>query len=405
MRPRTRYVSAIHDSGGQRALLVDLAEACEVEFAKISSDTQARLGELLDPGLEPINPLDAWGTGNAADDIYTDCLLALDADPETGLSLFACDLCPIEDPESFYPAIAEAVRGRLRNPLAWLVHLSAAGSEHQMAKLRALGIPVLMGTETGLRATRHVLEYSQFQRDRAAGGRGVVAHAVSQPDNLAELRQEVREAGSALDEHASKQLLAAYGLTITRERRCDGLDAAVRAANEIGFPVALKTAGGDLHKTEHGGVRLDLANADQLAAAYRDFEARLGPQVLVQEMIEEGAELILGIVNDPQFGPMLTLGTGGIFVEVLEDVRMLALPTTSDAVRQALLGLRGVALLQGARGRSPADLEAVTLAAMGLAALASDLGDLIAEVDVNPLRALPNRAVVVDALVVPKPSA
>jgi hypothetical protein len=169
--------------------------------------------------------------------------------------------------------------------------------------------------------------------------------------------------------------------------------------------VALKTAGGDLHKTEHGGVRLDLANADELATAYRDFEARLGPQVLVQEMIEEGAELILGIVNDPQFGPMLTLGTGGIFVEVLEDVRMLALPTTSDAVRQALLGLRGVALLQGARGRSPADLEAVTLAAMGLAALASDLGDLIAEVDVNPLRALPNRAVVVDALVIPKPSA
>ena len=147
---------------------------------------------------------------------------------------------------------------------------------------------------------------------------------------------------------------------------------------------------------------LGLADPDALAAAYRDFEARLGARVLVQEMIPDGCELILGLVCDPQFGPMLSLGSGGIFVEVMKDFRMLMLPTTADAVAEALAGLRGAVLLRGARGRPPADEKAVVQAALSLAALANDLGDLIAEVDVNPLVAGPERAVVVDALIVPK---
>ena len=119
-------------------------------------------------------------------------------------------------------------------------------------------------------------------------------------------------------------------------------------------------------------------------------------------MIPEGCELILGLVSDPQFGPMLALGSGGIFVEVLKDFRLLPLPTTSDAVAEAIESLRGAALLHGARGRPRADIKAIVRAAMGLSSLASDLGDSIGEIDVNPLVALPDRAVVVDALIVPK---
>jgi acetyltransferase len=119
-------------------------------------------------------------------------------------------------------------------------------------------------------------------------------------------------------------------------------------------------------------------------------------------MIPQGTELILGVVNDPQFGPMLTLGTGGIFVEVLKDVSMLTIPATPNAARKALMGLRGAALLKGARGKAPADIDAIVGAVMGLSALAEDLGDSISEIDVNPLVALPDRAVVVDALIIPK---
>ena len=401
MRPRTTTASALLDSGGQRAHMVDLAEAEGVEWGAIRPSTEARLRELLEPGLEPINPLDAWGTGAAADDVYAECLLALDADPSTGLTLFAVDLCPIEDADPFYLSIVADVRDRLRNPLAFVVHSSATASDLQATRLRAMGVPVLMGTETGLRAVRHVLEYAAFQRGRAEVTVGSERER-SQPENLAELRRQLAATADALDEHASKELLRAYGLTTTRERLVDQLDEALRAADEIGYPVALKTAAGDLHKTEHRGVRLGLANPDELSAAYRDIAARLGPRVLVQEMIPQGVELILGVVNDPQFGPMLTLGTGGIFVEILKDVRMLLLPTTPDAIREALSSLRGSALLRGARGRPPADTKAVVLAGMGLAALAADLGDVIGEIDVNPLMALPDRAVVVDALIVPK---
>jgi acyl-CoA synthetase (NDP forming) len=400
MRPATPYVSALLDSGGQRALLVDLAESCGVEFAPILPETEARLAELLEPGLEPVNPLDAWGTGNGADDIYSESLLALDADPSTGLTLFAVDLPPIDDEENFYPGVVASVQDRLGKPLAWLAHASAATSAVQASRLRELGIPVLMGTETGLRAARHALEYSRFQRARAAGD--APAREVPRPAELATLRGELAGADGPLDEHASKRLLAAYGLTPTREAAVESLADALHEAHAIGYPVALKTAGGDLHKTERGGVRLGLEGAEELSAAYRDFEVRLGPRVLVQEMVPPGVELLLGIVADPQFGPMLTLGSGGIFVEVLEDVRTLMLPTTPDAVREALASLRGAALLRGVRGRPAADEKAVVRAALGLAALAEDLGDAIAELDVNPLVALPDRAVVVDALIVPR---
>jgi acyl-CoA synthetase (NDP forming) len=401
MRPATPYVSALLDSGGQRALLVDLAEREGVEFAPIGAATEARLAEVLEPGLEPINPLDAWGTGNGSEDIYAQSLLALDADPATGLTLFAVDLYPIDDPRSAYPAIAASVKDRLTRPLAWLTHASATTSEAQAAKLRAMGIPVLLGTETGLRAARHVLDYARFQRERASGGTDAVRE-VAQPADLESLRGELAGRAGALDEHASKRLLRSYGIATTREIPAESLEEALRAAEKIGHPVVLKTAAGELHKTEHRGVHLGLASGEDVAAAYRDLERRLGRRVLVQEQVPPGVELLLGVVVDPHFGPMLTVGTGGIFVEVLADLRWLLLPTGAAAVRSALDGLRGAPLLRGARGRPPVDREAVVRAALGLSALMEDLGDQIAAIDVNPLVALPDRAVVVDALVVPK---
>jgi acyl-CoA synthetase (NDP forming) len=403
MRTRTHYVSALLDSGGQRALMVDLAEAEGVEFAAITDETEARLAEIIEPGLDPVNPLDAWGTGNAADDIYVNSLLALDADPSTGLTLFAVDLCPLDDEDSSYTKVVGPVRDKLRNPLAFLGHQSAAASPYQMSILRQWGIPCLMGTETGLRAARHVLEYSAYQRGRDASEEQQPLE-VPRPEDPSALREQIQGASEPLGEYASKKILEAYGLTPTREIRVDTLDDALSAAQSIGYPIALKTCA-DLHKTERGGVLLGLAGADALTASYRDFEARLGPQVLVQEMVPSGTELLLGIVNDPQFGPMLTLGTGGIFVEVLKDVSMLTLPTRPEIVHASLMRLRGAALLKGARGRPAADVAAVVGAAMGLATLAGDLGEWIAEIDVNPLIALPDRAVVVDALIVPKASA
>jgi len=400
MRASTHFVSAILDSGGERALLVDLGETEGVEFTPINEQTQAKLAEVLEPGLDPVNPLDAWGTGNGAEDIYEKSIRALDADPSTGMTLLAVDLPPMDDHDSWWAGRIRPLLGDLRNPIAVLGHLTAATSGKQAAELREMGVPVLMGTETGLRATRHVVEYSAFQRDRAAKEDTRTCQR-ARPGNFAELRERLRAASGAIGEHDSKQILAAYGLTTTREIQTQTLAETLSAGDEIGFPVALKTSA-DLHKTERGGVRLGIADREELSAVYTDFEERLGAAVLVQQMIPQGTELILGVVNDPQFGPMLTLGTGGIFVEVLKDVSMLTVPTTPDAVRRVLMRLRGAALLAGARGREPANIDAIVEAVMGLSALAEDLGESIAEIDINPLVALPDGAVVVDALIIPK---
>ena len=399
-RTPTRAAAAILDSGGQRGMLVDLAEQAGVDFAPLSPQTQQKLSEVLEPGLDPINPLDAWGTGNGFDHIYREAVLALDADPAVGLTLFAVDLYPTDDHSPHrYPEIVAAIQARLQKPLAMLTHLSAALSERQAAQFRTLKIPVLMGTETGLRAAHHLLSYSAFQRERSQAE--PPPEPGLKPANLPELRRRLSEADGPLDEHTSKQILQAYGLTGPAERPAASLEEAVQAAGQVGYPVALKTAMGTAHKSEQNGVRLNLRDAAELEAAYQDFATRLGPQVLVQQMVPSGVELILGLVTDPQFGPMLALGLGGIFVEVLRDSRLLLLPTTARAIRETLLGLRGAALLHGVRGRPPVDLEAVVNAALGLAALSEDLGDLIAEIDINPLMALPAGALMVDALIVP----
>ncbi len=418
MRASSRTITAICDSGGERGMLVDLAEAEGVEFTPISEATSTRLAEILEPGLDPINPLDAWGTGNGYARIFQECLQTLDADPLTGLNVFAVDLTHASDFSPTYVEVALAAQSHLTHPLTFLVHLAAAAGDPQISRLRQAGIPVLLGTETGLRAIRHVLEYSEFQRRRGQAGeqrsggaeergsRGAgeisrITHHASRTTSLAELQQILHSAAGPLDEFASKEILRAYGIATPAEAVAASLEEVVRAAEAIGYPVALKTAVGELHKSDRGGVQLNLPDVISLAETYRDFETRFGPRVLVQQMIPAGVELLLGLVNDPQFGPMLALGTGGVFVEILRDHRLL-LPATPDIVREALLSLRSAPLLKGARGRPAVDIEAIVDTAMRLSTLAADLGDLIAEVDINPLTALPGGVVAVDALIVPK---
>ncbi|MFN8455317.1 MAG: acetate--CoA ligase family protein [Anaerolineae bacterium] len=408
LRCSTRYITAVCDSGGERSMLVDLAESEGVEFAPLAAETTTRLAQVLEPGLEPVNPLDAWGTGHEYQRLYQESFQTLDADPLTGLNVFAVDVTNAGDLTPEYVKVALELKALLRHPLIFLTHLTAAAAETPIAQLRQAGIPVLLGTETGLRAIRHVLEYSEFQRrSRGAeeqGGRGDVSRTTPHASRVtrAKLRQLLQDAAGPLDEFASKEILRLYGIPTPDEALATSLVEARLAAEAIGYPVAVKTAAGVLHKSDRDGVRLHLGNETALTEVYRDFERRFGPHVLVQQMVPPGAQLLLGLVNDAQFGPLLALGSGGILVEVVRDYRLLLLPTTPETVRETLLSLHGAVLLRGVRGHSPANIEAVVEVAMRLAALAADLGDLIAEVDINPLIALPAGAVAVDALIVPK---
>jgi acyl-CoA synthetase (NDP forming) len=187
-----------------------------------------------------------------------------------------------------------------------------------------------------------------------------------------------------LDEAAAKATLEGAGLPVPQGRRAATPDEAVRAAASLGFPVALKALG-IAHKSEHGALRLNLRDAEAVHAAARDL-AGLGSGLYVERMVTGGvAELIVGITRDPLFGPMMTIGSGGVLVELLKDSATLLLPATRADVEMALKGLRMFPLLTGYRGRPTADLEAAIDAILGIAEFAVGNAASIEELDVNPL--------------------
>ena len=197
-----------------------------------------------------------------------------------------------------------------------------------------------------------------------------------------------------VSEHAAKQVLAHYGIAITREELATSREHALAIAGRIGYPVALKVQSPDIpHKTEAKAVRLALASDADVAAGYDEIlrnakaykaDARI-EGVLVQEMAAGGIEAILGITNDKMFGPAVMFGLGGIFAEVVKDVAFRIAPVTKSAALEMIAEIKGYAVLTGARGAAHADIDAVADTIVRLSALAVDLEDCVAELDINPL--------------------
>ena len=197
-------------------------------------------------------------------------------------------------------------------------------------------------------------------------------------------------------------LLREYGIAAARAEPADSAEGALAAAGLIGYPVVLKTDEPAIqHKSDAGGVVLGVGGPAELAAAYADLAARLGPRVLVCETVPSGVELALGIARDPALGPLIVVGAGGVLVEAIAD-RAVALPPVSEqTARQLLSELRISRLLAGFRGAPPADLDSIVRAITGLSALAVELGGELEALDVNPLICGPAGAVAVDALAIP----
>ena len=395
-------LAAIHDSGGERAHLIDLAEEREVRLAGISEATRRRLAAVLEPGLPATNPLDAWGTGNDADAIFAACIRALLEDPDTAALAINLDLTTEPTPETSYTGLAvEALRGT-RKPVAVIGSLAAAVDPADAALLRAAGVPVLEGTATGLAAMRHLLAARDFHAHRPPASAAQVAGLAAVPGGVrARWRRRLAAGGRPLGEAEALAMLADWGIPVAAAEAVDSLDAGLAAAQRLGWPVALKTAApGVRHKSEVDGVRLGLDGPERFAAAYADLAGRLGPSAVVAAMAPAGVELALGVVHDRQFGPLVMVAAGGVLVEVLRD-RRFALPPVDAHQALALLERLAVRpLLGGLRGGPPADLAAVADAVVRLSVLAADLGDRLAALDVNPLIAGPAGCLAVDALVV-----
>ena len=210
--------------------------------------------------------------------------------------------------------------------------------------------------------------------------RAVVQSAIADADETWLAAAELRE------------LLELYGIPFVAERVAAGIDDAVHAAETLGYPVVVKTAEAGAHKTERGGVALDLSDADEVRAAVE----RIGAPVIVQQYVCGGAELLAGVVQDPVFGPLVAFGPGGVFAELIGDAGFRIAPLTDVDARELVLGGKGGTLVRGFRGTPPADVDALVELVQRLGRLAEDLPELV-ELDLNPVIAQPTGCVVVDA--------
>ena len=390
-------LAAIHDSGGERAHLIDVADEVGVPLATISEATTARLAAVLEEGLPPVNPLDAWGTGNDAADIFITCMHALLDDPDTAALAFCVDLTTELVSESGYARVAAEVFARTEKPVAVLSNLASAIDPRDAGFVRRAGIPVLEGTETGLRALAHLLAY----RDHRA--RGPVAPRAGRDPARRERWLERLSEGGTWDEADGLGLLHEYGVPVVGHEVVDTADGAAAAAERLGWPVVLKTAApGVSHKSERDGVRVGLGDVVAVRRAFSDLSERMGSRVMVQTTAPDGVEMALGIVRDRQFGPMVLVAAGGVLVELLHD-RRLALPPLDETRARAMIDRLSVRpALDGLRGRPGSDIQALTAAIVALAALAEDLGEQLEAMDVNPLIVSPHGCLAVDALVIPR---
>jgi acyl-CoA synthetase (NDP forming) len=254
------------------------------------------------------------------------------------------------------------------------------------------GVPVLSGVASMLTVVRKAMD----RRDR-----GKVQAAPTAPKGLREKWRARLETGATLDEGESLALLNDYGVPVLPHRIVETEADLLKAVKEFGT-VAVKTAmPGILHKSDVGGVKLNL-NSETVGAAYAELKQRLGPRVIVMPMAGKGVELSFGMTRDPQFGPIVMFGAGGVLIEMLKD-RRFALPAFGP--EEAMRHLNALALrplLDGKRGAAASDLPSLAQALSRFSVLAADLGDFIAEMDVNPLIAGPQGCVALDALIVPR---
>ena len=392
-------VAMILDSGGERELMVDLAADLGVPFAGIGADTTQVLREQLDPGLEPINPLDAWGTGRDFEQIFETCLHALMEDPDSALGMFVCDLSDELDLHAAYAAICEAVAQRTPKLLLVMTNYSAWSHRRLALRLGRAGIPVLDGADASLRAVRHTLAY----RDFLARARGREPHRASSSARADRWRRLLSSRSTPLTEDEGYALLTDYGIAVPRHAIAHDRSGALAAARAIGYPVVLKTAApGILHKSEVDGVRLDIGDEQQLAAAYDEISTRLGPRMLVTARVPATVEMAFGLLQDEAFGAFVMIAFGGIFIEYLKDSVLAMAPVDAGLASQLVSELRMAAVLGGVRGAPPCDRAALIRTAVQLGVLAQELGSLIAEMDLNPVLVSPSGAVAVDCLIVPR---
>ena len=386
----------IHDSGGERQLILDLAADQDVDFAALNSETVAKLEEILDPGLPAVNPLDAWGRGlDDSDQIMADSLTTMLQDPNASMGAVVQDRGALSRIYPEYLEYMKQANDATGKPVFLVSNIQGTSSDNTVMESTARGLPILDGVYSFLAGVRCMHQYRDYLAHENDILEPIATEAITK-------WQQTIDQGQLIGEHEALEMLSDSGIAANQSYGVDNLDDAIENAKKLGYPVVLKTAvPGISHKSEIHGVHLNLNSDEELRSTYKDLNKRLGPEVLLSKMIdEEGVEMILGMTTDPQFGPMIALGFGGVYAEILKDVVTLMPPFSAETAKQALSELKMQPLLYGFRGSKAVDVESYCKMASKFSLFAVAMRNHICEIDVNPIILGKDICLGLDALVV-----
>jgi acetyltransferase len=397
-KPPRRGIAVVSHSGGISSLTADMCGLAGLDLPPLSAQARDGINAIVKDFGWAANPADV--TGFSRSESFPRIMQHMIDEPEVGTLVVAS-----AGAGSQVDQVIE-LRDRSEKNVAFF-WTASRGDKGPLAKLKAANIPIFYTPAKLAGGLKCLLDYHDWRERRLAAEPAPLpplgAEQTSMLERLAALGR------STLSESESKQVLAAWGIPGTREMLAQSAEAAVDAAQRLGYPVALKVDSPDIaHKTEAGVVRLALADAAAVRTAYDEIMANAATHApgaavagaLVQEMIAGAVEVIVGVSYDPQLGPMLLFGSGGVMVEVYGDVAHRHCPITRAQACEMIAEVKGAKLLRGFRGRAAADVDTLADVLVRVSHLAVQLEGTLAELDINPLMVLPTGVKAADALVV-----
>ncbi len=400
--PKGRQVAIVTDAGGPAIMATDALPAAGLALAPLSPRTKERLRRVVPPEASVENPVDMIASADSKR--YRDVLKVVLEDPGVHGAIVICVPPVIIDVEKTAEAISEVAAGSGKPVLG--VFMGADYASRGRTILESHGIPSFTFPESAVRAFAAMTEYARI-RARPVGR--VRRFRVDRAGARAAVRGARADGRDALKDRETLALLSAYGIPMPRTVFAKDADDAIACARALGYPVALKVSSPKVsHKTEVGGVVLDLRSDAEVFHAYHTLLERARRHgfanaldgVIVQQMVQGGQEIIIGAALDPQFGHLVGFGLGGVFAEYFKDVNFRIAPLTGVDARELVRSIKAFPVLQGARGAPPADVHFLEETVQRVSQLVADFPE-IASLDLNPFRAFEagKRGVAVDARV------
>jgi acyl-CoA synthetase (NDP forming) len=404
--PKAARLAAVTLSGGKRGLLLDAFSSAGLNFSPLSRDANDKLAKMLGPGSIVGNPLDAGFAAVVDPSVYMQSIKIMIDDPDTDIVIIDSELpkAPHELRERNLRIVNE-MAGAASKPVVYISTMSIGFTEFTKTLRKSLPhIAVMQGLDRAVGAIKALIDYASLRKEvpEIVSGSSAAARAM--------LERTLKNAnGAALDEVASKKLLKAYGIPVSKEEIAQDAAGAVRIAKKIGFPVVAKVVSADiLHKSDIGGVVLNLNSAAEVKKAFNDITARVKklknkPKlegILIAQQVKAELELVVGASLDAEMGPVVLFGTGGVDIELMKDVALAGAPLDETDARELINRTKAGVKLKGYRGKPALHEASAIKAIVGLSNLMADAGARIASIDVNPFLINTKTGIAVDGLIV-----